>query len=51
MDTLTLQKTLFGLPPSLWDSTFVTPVVRIALMAPFRLSRIELDSVMQTEKH
>ena len=50
MDTLTLQKTLFGLPPSLWDSTFVTPVVRIALMAPFRLSRIELDSVMQTEK-
>lgn len=36
--------------PSLWDSTFVTPVVRIALMAPFRLSKIELDSLVQTEK-
>ncbi len=36
--------------PNFWDSTFVTPVVRIALMAPFRLSRIHLDSVLQTEK-
>ena len=35
---------------SLWDSTFVSPVVRIAFLAPFRLSRIELDSVDQTNK-
>jgi LysM repeat protein len=35
---------------SLWDSTFVTPVVRIAFLAPFRLSRIELDSIDQTNK-
>lgn len=49
-DTLVQQKLQFGAKPSFWDSTFVTPVVRIALMAPFRLSRIELDSVMQTKK-
>ena len=35
---------------SLWDSTFVSPVVRIAFLAPFRLSRIELDSIDQTNK-
>ena len=35
---------------SLWDSTFVTPVVSIAFLAPFRLSRIELDSLDQTNK-
>jgi hypothetical protein len=34
----------------LWDSTFVTPVVSIAFLAPFRLSRIELDSLDQTNK-
>ena len=35
---------------SLWDSTFVAPVVRIAFLAPFRLSKIELDSINQTNK-
>ena len=35
---------------SLWDSTFVAPVVRIAFLAPFRLSKIELDSIDQTNK-
>ena len=49
-DTSVQQKLQFGAKPSFWDSTFVTPVVRIALMAPFRLSRIELDSVIQTKK-
>ena len=49
-DTLLQQNPQQDLKSSFWDSTFVTPVVRIALMAPFRLSRIELDSVMQTEK-
>ena len=49
-DTLLQQKIQLFSKPSFWDSTFVTPVVRIALMAPFRLSRIELDSVLQTEK-
>jgi LysM repeat protein len=49
-DTLMQQNFRFEAKSSLWDSTFVTPVVRIALMAPFRLSRIELDSVIQTEK-
>lgn len=51
MQTDTLQQQIFKTAnPSFWDSTFVTPVVRIALMAPFRLSRIELDSVLQTQK-
>lgn len=49
-DTLVKQNLGFGVKPIFWDSTFVTPVVRVALMAPFRLSRIELDSLMQTEK-
>jgi LysM repeat protein len=48
-DTLVQQKDLLA-KPNFWDSTFVTPVVRIAHMAPFRLSRIELDSVLQTQK-
>jgi LysM repeat protein len=50
IDKLQQQKNQLLVKPSFWDSTFVTPVVRIALMAPFRLSRIELDSVMQTKK-
>ena len=49
-DTLLQENTQLISKPSFWDSTFVTPVVRIALMAPFRLPRIELDSLMQTEK-
>ena len=49
-DTLLQQNPQQDSKPSFWDSTFVSPVVRLALMAPFRLSRIELDSVMQTEK-
>ena len=49
-DTLLQQNPQQDTKPSFWDSTFVSPVVRLALMAPFRLSRIELDSVMQTEK-
>ena len=50
-DTLLVQNPqLDSTKPNFWDSTFVSPVVRIALMAPFRLSRIELDSVMQTDK-
>lgn len=50
VDTLLQQNSQRVSKPSFWDSTFVAPVVRVALMAPFRLSRIELDSVMQTEK-
>ena len=50
VDTLLQQNSQRISKPSFWDSTFVAPVVRVALMAPFRLSRIELDSVMQTEK-
>ena len=49
-DTLLQQNPQQDSKSSFWDSTFVSPVVRLALMAPFRLSRIELDSVMQTEK-
>ncbi len=49
-DTLLQQNPQQDSKASFWDSTFVSPVVRLALMAPFRLSRIELDSVMQTEK-
>ncbi|MDG1822762.1 MAG: LysM peptidoglycan-binding domain-containing protein [Flavobacteriaceae bacterium] len=50
-----IEKDIMPLPklaekPSFWDSTFVTPVVRIALMAPFRMARIELDSINQTQK-
>ena len=48
-DTLLQQASPLA-KPNFWDSTFVTPVVRIALMAPFRLSRIELDSISQTKK-
>ena len=47
-DSIQLPKLVTN--PSFWDSTFVTPVVRIALMAPFRMSRIELDSINQTQK-
>ncbi len=50
MDSLTAIGIIEPSKPSLWDSTFVTPVVRLALMAPFRLSKIELDSIVQTEK-
>lgn len=49
IDTL-VGKNLVYAKPNFWDSTFVTPVVRVALMAPFRLPRVELDSVMQTQK-
>lgn len=49
-DILEKQKLDSLIKPNFWDSTFVTPVVRVALMAPFRLSRIELDSLLQTEK-
>jgi len=48
-DTL-VQQNIQLVRPNFWDSTFVTPVVRIAFMAPFRLSRIELDSISQTAK-
>ena len=50
IDSLTAAGIIELPKPSLWDSTFVTPVVRLALMAPFRLSKIELDSLKQTEK-
>lgn len=49
-DTLVQPKLQTPEKLTYWDSTFVTPVVRIALMAPFHLSRIELDSIAQTQK-
>ena len=49
-DTLTTSILSENTKRSLWDSTFVTPVVKVAFMAPFRLSRIELDSIDQTNK-
>ena len=45
IDSLDFQKQI-----TLWDSAFISPVVKIAFMAPFRLNRIELDSIDQTSK-